>query len=338
MTAAPRVLVVERDGALSSRLSGAFGRELTRCENTVGAAGMLEAVRSQEPSLVMIEVDSVGTEVGKAIEAVMAERPVPMLLIALGPAQKQVAMTLLASGALDVILVPLIIDPAFLHTLKRQMLLLSKISVVTHPKGRRRRSTSVSQKLQAFKPIVPVVAIASSLGGPKALAQLLADIPTTFGGSIVICQHITPGFSDDLARWLASETGLTVREGVAGAPLVKGHVVIAPAHIHLQVMPGGVIKLDDGPPVGGFKPSCDVMMKSVASAFGTKAIGVVLTGMGRDGAKGLKEIQKCGGHTIAQDEESCVVFGMPKEAIALGAAEKVLPLDQIAAQLIKWVS
>ncbi len=299
---------------------------------------MLEAVRSQEPSLVMIEVDSVGTEVGKAIEAVMAERPVPMLLVALGPAQRQVALTLLASGALDVILVPLIIDPAFLHTLKRQMLLLSRVSVVAHPKGRRRRAASPSQKLMAFKPVVPVVAIASSLGGPKALAQLLGQIPPTFGASIVICQHITPGFSDDLARWLASETALTVKEGQAGVTLAKGQVVIAPAHIHLQVQPGGVLKLDDGPPVGGFKPSCDVMMKSVAASFGTRAIGVVLTGMGRDGAKGLKEIHARGGHTIAQDEESCVVFGMPKEAIALGAAEKILPLDQIAAQLLKWVT
>lgn len=333
----PKVLLVERDDALSSRLGGAFGRDLLRCETTVAAAGMLEAVRRYEPDVVLIEVDSVGLEVGKAIESVMAEYPVPMLLMALGPAQRQVALSLLSSGALDVMQVPLIIDPAFLHTLKRQALLLSKVSVVRHPKGRRRRLNS-SSRLPSVKPASPIIAIAASLGGPKALAQLLADIPPTLGASIVICQHITPGFSDDLARWLASESGLPVHEAVAGETLAKGQVIIAPAHLHLIVLAGGVLRLEDGPPVGGFKPSCDVLLKSVAAAYGNRAIGVILTGMGRDGAKGLKEIQTRGGRTIAQDEKSCVVFGMPKEAIALGAAEKILPLDQIASQLLKWVS
>ena len=332
---APKVLIVEREGALSSRLGGAFGRDLIRCENTVAPPGMLEAVRRYLPALVMVEVDSVGGEVGKAIESVMAEAPVPMLLMALGPAQRQVALALLSAGALDVMQVPLIIDPAFLHTLKRQVLLLSRVSVVRHPRGRKRRA---SQKLPTVKPLSPIIAIAASLGGPKALAQLLADIPANFGASMVICQHITPGFSDDLARWLASESRLPVREAVTGQTLIKGEVIIAPAHLHLVVQAGGVLRLEDGPPVGGFKPSCDVMLKSVAAAYGNRAIGVILTGMGRDGAKGMKEIHTRGGRTIAQDEKSCVVFGMPKEAIALGAAEKILPLDQIAEQLMAWVS
>ena len=192
MTSAPRVLIVERDGALSSRVGGAFGREVLRFESSVGYSGMLEAVRTQAPELLLIEVDSVGLEVGKAIEAVMAENPVPMLLMALGPAQRQVALSLLAAGALDVVVVPLIIDPAFLHTLKRTMLLLSKVTVVRHPRGRKRRP---SQKLPTLKPLSPVIAIAASLGGPKALAQLLAEVPPTLRASLVVCQHITPGFS-----------------------------------------------------------------------------------------------------------------------------------------------
>ena len=331
------MLIVEREGALSSRLGGAFGRDLIRCETTVAPPGMLEAVRRYSPALVMVEVDSIGAEVGKAIESVMAEAPVPMLLMALGPAQRQVALALLSSGALDVMQVPLIIDPAFLHTLKRQVTLLSRVSVVRHPKGRKRRPTA-SQKLTLVKPLSPIIAIAASLGGPKALAHLLAELPANFGAAMVICQHITPGFSDDLARWLASESRLPVREAVSGQTLVRGEVIIAPAHLHLLVQPGGVLRLEDGPPVGGFKPSCDEMLKSVAAAYGNRAIGVVLTGMGRDGAKGLKEIHARGGHTIAQDEKSCVVFGMPREAIAIGAAEKILPLNQIADQLMAWVS
>lgn len=331
----PRVLIVERDGALSSRVGGAFGRDLLRCDRPVSVSGMLEAVRAEEPSLVMVEVDSVGTEVGKAIEAVMAECPVPMLLMALGPAQRQAAMKLLASGALDVMQVPLIIDPAFLHSLKRQLMLLARVSVVRHPKGRRRRSVA---PVPVEKPTFFVVAIATSLGGPKALATLLAQMPRGLGAAMVICQHITPGFSDDLAKWLELETGLAVREAVEGATLEKGQVIIAPSHLHLVVLPGGVLHLEDGPAVGGFKPSCDVLLKSVAAAYGPRAIGVVLTGMGRDGAKGLQEIRNRGGHTIAQDENSCVVFGMPREAIELGAAEKVMPLGRIGRQLLEWVS
>ena len=147
--------------------------------------------------------------------------------------------------------VPLIIDPAFLHTIKRHVLLLSKVTVVRHPRGRKKRS---SQKMPAPKKTYPLVAIAASLGGPKALVSLLCGIPPNFGAAIVICQHITPGFSGDLARWLASESGHNVTEAMPGAHLEQGSVLIAPAHIHLLVKPGGVIEFDDGPPVGGFKP------------------------------------------------------------------------------------
>jgi two-component system chemotaxis response regulator CheB len=118
---------------------------------------------------------------------------------------------------------------------------------------------------------------------------------------------------------------------------VKGEIVVAPAHVHMRVTPAGVIELDDAAPVGGFRPSCDVLLSSVAQAAGTRAVGVILTGMGADGARGLLEIRLRGGHTIAQDQKSCVVFGMPKEAIALGGAEVVLPLDEIAGQLVRWI-
>ena len=128
-----------------------------------------------------------------------------------------------------------------------------------------------------------------------------------------------------------------MHEATHGQRLVKGEFFVAPSHVHLVVSPGGTIKLDDGPPVGGFKPSCDLMLKSAAQSFGAKAIGVVLTGMGSDGAQGLKDIRSAGGHTIAQDKETSVVFGMPGRAVALGAAEVVLPLDRIAEQLVRWV-
>jgi two-component system, chemotaxis family, protein-glutamate methylesterase/glutaminase len=213
------------------------------------------------------------------------------------------------------------------------VLFLSKVKVVKHVRGRKRKPKEPERRVTGGQ----VVALAASLGGPKALARLIGALPRDFRAPTVLCQHITPGFADDLARYLAVETRHDVVEAQGGMELKAGRFYVAPSEAHLLVQADGSLTLDTGPAVGGFRPSCDVLLKSAAHAFGDRAIGVVLTGMGRDGAKGLKEIRSRGGHTIAQDQASCVVFGMPGEAIALGAAEKVLPLDQIAGQLIKWV-
>ncbi|MEW6432455.1 MAG: chemotaxis protein CheB [Myxococcota bacterium] len=329
-----QVLLSEVTGALSTRLPELFDAQLVSAGPAVRPQQLLETVRKLEPDLVLVELAGPPADVQKAIEQVMAEAPVPVLLVVHSAAQRQTAFSMLGVGALDVMQLPQRLDAAALSALRKQIVLLAQVTVVKHPRGRRRRT---STRLPALRPAYPVVAVAASLGGPRALAELLAAVPQGFGAPIVVCQHITPGFSDDLARWLAAETGLRVHEGADGQPLVKGEVFIAPAHLHMHVTPGGALKLDDGPAVGGFKPACDVLLRSVGQAFGPRAIGVVLTGMGRDGAKGLKEIRARGGHTVAQDEASCVVFGMPKEAIAAGGVEKVLPLAQIAPQLVRWV-
>jgi two-component system chemotaxis response regulator CheB len=130
---------------------------------------------------------------------------------------------------------------------------------------------------------------------------------------------------------------LRVVEANDGEEMVPGTVYIARSGSHLMVRPKGVLSLDPGPPVRGFRPSCDVLLTSAAETFGTRTLGVILTGMGRDGARGLKEIRERGGRTIAQDKATCVVYGMPKEAVRLGAAEEVLPLDRIAPMLVQWV-
>ncbi len=162
-------------------------------------------------------------------------------------------------------------------------------------------------------------------------------IPPGFRAPIAVCQHISDGFTGGLASWLASETSRPVLEAEDGQWLVPGAVFVAPSRAHLLVTSDGKVRLDDGPPLAGFRPSCDALLQSAARAFERQAIGVVLTGMGRDGARGLKEIRDRGGHTIAQHESSCVVYGMPQEAVELGAAEAVLPLEQIAPALIRWV-
>lgn len=329
-------LLVDTSGNASARHGWVFqSGELTSAGRPVPPSLALEAVRKLNPQLLLIEVVGPSEDVQRLVERVMSDVPRPIVLLVGSPAARQAAFALLAAGALDVVSVPAALDEAVASSLRKQLLLLSSISVVRHPKGRKRRT---STGLPLIRPDYFVVAIAASLGGPKALAEVLADLPSDFPAPVVICQHITPGFSDDLARWLASETGHRVHEASDGQRLVKSEFFIAPSHLHLVVTSGGSLRLDDSPPIGGFKPSCDLLLRSVAQSFGRAALGVVLTGMGRDGARGLDEIRKAGGHTIAQDKATSVVFGMPGEAVAIGAAERVLPLDEIGAQLVRWVS
>jgi two-component system chemotaxis response regulator CheB len=324
-----RVLLIERGARLSRHSRSLFHSGLVEAAPPADPTLMLERVLEHAPDVVVVDLEDAPLEAVAAIEAVMAEQPVPMVVVTPGGPQKQHAIRALAAGALEIAELK---GPDPWKALQRQVLFLSPLKVVKHNKGRKRRGRFASG------PKNPVVAVAASLGGPKALARLIGALPKDFAAPTVLCQHITPGFADDLARYLAVETRHTVVEGAAGLELKPGCFYVAPSDAHMLVAGDGCLALDPGPQVGGFRPSCDVLLKSAALAFGDRAIGVVLTGMGRDGARGLKEIRDRGGHTIAQDQATSVVFGMPGESIALGGAEKVLPLDQIAGQLVKWVT
>ncbi len=146
-------------------------------------------------------------------------------------------------------------------------------------------------------------------------------------------QHISPGFMKGFARWLAGTTSLRVKLAEHGEQLRPGTVYLGPDHQHLLAAQNGRVRLSDSSPVGGHRPSATVLFESVAQHYGRSAVGVLLTGMGKDGAQGLKALHDAGAHTIVQDEATCVVFAMPKEAIALGAAAEVLPLERIGAGL-----
>lgn len=326
-----RVLLVDPLGETALRLAPVFRRELQPVHSPVPVARAFELIKAHDPQLLLISVRGPDADTRRLVEHVMSELPRPIVLLAESPVARQAALGLLDAGVLEVVSVSEGFDAA---ELCKRFTLLASVPVVRHPRGKRRRSTQLIAPAPAF----PLVAIACSLGGPKALAVVLAALPKALRAPFVICQHITPGFSDDLALWLQSESGHKVHEAQQGHRLARGEFFIAPAGRHMRVKGDGTVLLDDGPPVDGFRPSCDVLLKSVAQEFGDRAIGVVLTGMGRDGARGLKQLRDAGAHTIAQDEESSVVFGMPGEAVALGAAELVLPLEAVAPQLVRWLS
>ncbi len=186
-----------------------------------------------------------------------------------------------------------------------------------------------------FRTTDRIIAIGASTGGTEAIKEVLVQLPADTPG-IVITQHIPKAFSTPFARRMDACCQMTVYEAQDGQVILPGHVYIAPGDQHLLVVRDGaryVCRLDDGPPVNRHKPSVDVLFRSVAQQAGRNAVGVILTGMGKDGAVGLKEMREAGGPTIAQDEATSVVWGMPGEAVAIGAAAETLALGQVAARL-----
>ena len=182
-----------------------------------------------------------------------------------------------------------------------------------------------------------VVAIGVSTGGPQAMEYLLSQLPGDFPGTIVVVQHMPEGFTEMFARRLDEVCPLRVKEAQSGDLLQPGRVLICPGSRHVKVkrLPlGDVVVLSDDPHMNGHRPSADVLFHSVAEEFKNHAVGVLMTGMGDDGAEGLGAIKKAGGMTIAQNEESCVVFGMPKAAIERGYAIRVVALDVMGATLL----
>jgi two-component system chemotaxis response regulator CheB len=206
------------------------------------------------------------------------------------------------------------------------------VKVIRHPRGLREPKQPAPRA--AEKP--ELIVVGASLGGPRALSTILRQLPKSFPVPIAIVQHIADGFTQGLASWLDQESALEVVEAADGAPLRPGRVVLAPSGKHL-VVSRGQVHLSDAPPVDTFKPSVTPLFVSAASHYGRRACGVLLTGMGRDGAEGLKVLRDKGGTTIVQDEATSVVFGMPRAAIDLGAAERVLGLEEIARVLQELV-
>ena len=325
-----RVLLVGE--VLRGATRGLFdGVVLAPAGNVCEFSEALEGVQRLHPDVVVVDLS--GQEALKAIERVMAERPVPVIALHPGVLSGAEAFQALALGAVEVVERPAEPGADFWLAVGRKLMLLAEVRVSRPVQMQMARGERPAPTDAPY----PLVAIASSLGGPKALSVVLRMLPKDFPAPVCICQHISEGFTEGLAQWLGSETPLRVVEATDGEEMVPGSVYIARSGSHLVVRAKGRLALDTSPSVRGFRPSCDVLLTSAAESFGTRVLGVILTGMGRDGARGLKEIRERGGRTIAQDKATCAVYGMPKEAVRLGAAEEILPLDQIGPMLVQWV-
>jgi two-component system chemotaxis response regulator CheB len=303
------------------------------------AAAIVEEVRRLRPNLVIMDLNLPGQGVFQAVERIMGEVATPILVLTSTKAPDPlVAKRLIASGALEVLPKPstpqewVACAPEFMRRVK----ILAQVQVVTHLAGRRRSRKLAAAKL-AKRPGQPVevVAIGASTGGPKALMQLLSVLPADFGAGVLVAQHIAQGFLSGLREWLAEHCSLAVHVAEDEMPVKPGQVILAREDRHMLVNRAGVVRLSSPNSTRELCPSADRLLESVASAYGPAAVGVLLSGMGQDGARGLEAIRQAGGWTIAQDEETSVVFGMPQAAIQAGAALEVLPLPAIAQRLIE---
>ena len=274
-----------------------------------------------------------------ATEYIMAHCPTPILIVSASDNRGEVFKTYeaLAAGALDAMDKPQADEIAdeWERKLLSTVRLISKIKVITHPRAR-----LASQGASALPPATPsrgrVVAIGASTGGPGAVVRVLHGIPACFTVPILLVLHIGDPFAPALADWLDGQSAHRVRFISNGQPLNTPGVWLAPAGRHL-VVEHGRLELSDAPERHSCRPSVDVLFESVARECGAGAVACLLTGMGRDGADGLLRIRRAGGLTIAQDEASCVVYGMPREAALIGAAESILPLAQIGAAVASAV-
>ncbi len=293
-------------------------------------AEALDAVQRLEPDLVIMDVVMPVMDGITAVKEIMARRPTPILILSsnVRPGDSRGAFNAIALGALDVMEKPRgsvqeVFEP-LAERLIEKVRLLARLPVRLVPAP----PPAGAETAAAEGRRCSTLAIGASTGGPKAVLSLLKNLPADIRASVLVVQHIAPGFADGFAHWLDRETSLDVRAAADGDAPRPGVVLVAPNNRQMEVR-NGRIRLSEGPPVNSCRPAVDVLFSSLAHEDPARVAAVLLTGMGRDGAEGLAALRMSGACTIAQDEATSVVFGMPKAAIALGAAQQVLPLDDI---------
>lgn len=299
------------------------------------------------PDVVTMDIQMPRMNGFEATKEIMISTPTPIVIVTASLLARDVetSMHALRAGALAVLAKPGGPDSPEFEDHAKQLVAhvkaMSQVKVVRHwrmPGGPRKAPRKGRADLAALSSAKgQVVAIATSTGGPAALHRLLAALPGQYPLPILVVQHITRGFSAGLADWLNKMTDLHVKLAEQGEPLAGHTVYLAPDDRHLGVTPARTVALSADAPVGGFRPSGTYLFESVARAFGPATVAVILTGMGDDGVEGLRAVRQAGGHIIAQDEASSVIFGMPGVAVAAGLPDLVLPLEDIPSRLLEVV-
>jgi two-component system chemotaxis response regulator CheB len=306
----------------------------------------IRAVREKRPDVVTMDVVMPGMDGFEATRIIMETTPVPIVIVSASWDPRVVEKTFLAmeAGAVAAVRKPVgITHPDYKNQAKeltRTVKLMSEVKVIKRrPQGKKGVMISGGPTAGVIPPAtseLKVVAIGASTGGPPVIETILSGLPKDFPAPLLIVQHIAVGFVQGFAEWLANSSGLPVKIAAQGEYLLPGCAYIAPDDLQMGVESGGRINLSNSDPENGLRPSVSWLFRSVGEVFGKNAIGVLLTGMGKDGAQELKRMRERGGVTIVQDRESCIVYGMPGEAVAIDAHSYVLPPAGIAKFLAGW--
>lgn len=306
----------------------------------------MQKMKVKRPDVILLDLEMPRMDGLTFLKKIMAEEAIPTLICS-GVAGRgtEMALRALDHGAVGIVTKPKLGVQNFLH--ESALVLIDMVWSAARARVSRRpplpsavrRTPSIVHAHAKFYPtdLQGIIAIGASTGGTEALTEILTALPVDAPG-IVIVQHMPEHFTAAFAKRLNELCAIDVKEGANGDRIMPGHALIAPGNRHVSVARDGQgyhIEVTDGPLVSRHRPSVDLLFRSVASAAGANAIGIILTGMGNDGAAGLLKMKKAGASTIAQNEESCVVFGMPKEAILLGAVDYILPLERIASSALE---
>jgi len=313
-----------------------------------GEDGIRE-IREKDPDIVTLDIEMPVMDGLAALEHVMKVMPRPVVMLSAAGSPKGTDMTIraLELGAVEFVRKPSGPISIDLVTVREQLIGALRAAAKTNMRGLKNalRKTPAKTPVEPPKPAPTsacslAVAIASSTGGPRALAEIIPMIPSDLGIAVFVVQHMPKDFTRSLAQRLDLTSPMPVAEGVDNEVVAANRVYLAPGGVHMVVADsdaGPVVRLDSGPPVWGVRPAADPLFKSVASVFGKNTIGVILTGMGRDGAEGLKVLRAAGGTAMVQDESSSLIYGMPQAALAAGGADHIVGVSDIAKKLVEIV-
>ena len=339
-----RVLVVD-DSALMRKLLAkmlSVAEDIEVVGTAMDGSFALKKVEDLKPDVVTLDLDMPNVDGLTALKRIVKHHCLPVVLVSAHTQEgASVTINALAAGAVDFVTKPRRVLSAPLETIGAE--LIDKIRVAVGVKVDRFQSRPYRPRTDRPQTVATatngacrVIVVGASTGGPHALSYLLPQIRADFPAAILIVQHMPEGFTSMFAQHLADLSSIPVREAADGDCILPGRAAVAPSGQHLKVQKIGstpTVVLSKSPPVQGMRPSADVLFQSAAEVFGAHATGLVLTGMGEDGANGMTAIRAAGGHTIAQDRESSVVFGMPKAAIDRKSVQRVLPLSEIGVYL-----